>query len=659
LRVPARQNVAMAIVAAPPKSSVHSERLTRYHVGGALLLLTILSYLPVLHDKFIWDDDFYVEHNATLRSVSGLWNLWTDIHATPQYYPLVHTSYWIEYHLWGVRPVGYHADNVLLHATSVLLLWRLLRRLDLPGAALVAALFAVHPVAVESVAWVTERKNVLSGVFYLLAFGKYLTAIDAPRTLALSPGTPGAGEAPSTITNLRAYFSAIALFMLALFSKTVTATLPAALLLTIWWKRGRLRWRDVVPLLPMFVLGAAMGTLTGFLERTQVGAHGPDFAWLTPTDRILIAGRAICFYAGKLLLPINLSFIYPRWRIDPHAAGQYAFPLGVLAVVAALWMLRRRIGRGPLTAILFFIGTLFPALGLANVYPMRYSFVADHFQYLAMIGPLALVGPAIWRLPRSAATAVSALLLAMLSCLTFARCFAYHDRLTLWLDTQRKNPNAWMVHTNLGHAYHAAGQDQAAEAQYQRSLELAPDEPEPHLNAAITDGIHHRYAAAAQECRLAIAIDPSYAPAYANLCKALASAGDTAGAVAAGTQAVGVAPRYADAHAELAAALQQQGDLRAAAAQYAAALQLNPDDADAHFHLADCLAGTGHVRAAIAEYEASLALQPNNAPAWTTLGYSLAAVGQPADAAGCFRRALQIDPRLAPARVGLQRFQSR
>ena len=601
----------------------------------ALVAITILAYLPVLRAGFIWDDDSYVEHNAALRSADGLWQIWTDANATPQYYPLVHTTFWVEYHLWGVgSAVPFHALNVLLHATSAVLLWGLLRRLGVPNAWLAAALFAVHPVQVESVAWVTERKNVLSSVFYLLAFGAYLNAIP--------PGEP---------LNRRRYAAAFCLFLLALLAKTVTATLPAAVLLVLWWKRGRLARRDVWPTLPFVVVGALLGVHTGHLERVHVGARGPEFAF-TLVDRVLIAGRAVWFYAAKLAVPWPLSFIYPRWTIDARQPWQYAYPAAAVAAVVALWLLRGRLGRGPLVAVLFFVGTLFPALGFANVYPMRYSFVADHFQYLACIGPLALFAsllpPAASQIRGHPGNAhprlrwLAAVPVAACVALTFTRTLAYRDRLTLWTDTVAKNPGSWMAHTNLGHALVAAGRIDAAWAQYQRAAQLAPHLAEPHFNLAMGHARFGDYAAAAAECRAAIAADPAYAPAYANLAKVLVQQDQLPAAVQAGREATRLAPAYPLGHAALGLALDRSGRLSQAADEYGAAVNLNPDDADAQLHLADADNRLGRFAAAAQHYEAAVSRDPTNAAAWANLGNVLLRVGRPADAATSFRRAREL-----------------
>jgi tetratricopeptide (TPR) repeat protein len=607
--------------------------------AAAIVLLTIVAYVPAILGGFIWDDDAYVEHNLMLRSVDGLWNIWTDWHVTPQFYPLVHTTFWIEYHLWGASSaLGYHLVNVLLHASSAVLLWRLLLRLGVSGPWLIAAVFAVHPINVESVAWITERKNVLSGLFYLLAFDTYLRAIDLHRDATAPP--------------LNKWLAAFGFFILALLSKTVSATLPAVILLVIWWKRGRLSLRrDVVPLIPFFLVGLAMSSVTGFLERTQVGAHGPEWASLTPVDRVLIAGRAVWFYFGKIVWPHPLIFIHPRWPIDPHRWWQWLFPAGVIVVLVVLWLARNRTGRGSLTAVLFFLGTLVPALGFVNVFPMRYSFVAEHFAYLASIGPISLVTSVIISRSRIAG-AFTVLLLAVL---TFQRGFAFYDRQTLWRDTLAKNPDAWIAHSNLGHIYRAAGRTDDAWREYQAALALAPNVPDTHLDIATQLAYRGEFDPALAECQKVIDIDPSYAGAYAVMAKIYLMQGKPDAAEQIVRRALVVEPKYAMAHYMLARALEQQGRFDEAAGEYTAALALNPNNAEAHFHLADTLVRLHQGEAAIEHYRSSLEIDPNNAPAWTTLGNLMLASGQPRVAADCFRRALAIDPQLKPAQDGLRR----
>ncbi|HEX4342912.1 MAG TPA: O-GlcNAc transferase, partial [Verrucomicrobiae bacterium] len=327
-----------------------------------LVVATFIAYQPMWHAGFIWDDDAYVTNNQTLHDLNGLKQIWLEPKATPQYYPLVYTTFWLEYHTWKLNPLGYHVVNVLLHALGSLLLWRVLKRLALPGAWLAAAIFALHPVNVESVAWVTERKNVLSAVLFFAAALAYLRF-------------DGLAESKKRLWTW--WCAALLLFIGALLSKTVACSLPAALLLVCWWKKGRVTMADVLPLIPFFIMGLGLGLHTAWLEKHHVGASGAEWS-LSFIERCLIAGRALWFYAGKLVWPSQLTFIYPRWQIGTGVWWQWLFPLAVLAVVVTLWRARKRLGRGPLVAVLFFAGTLLPALGFFDLYPMRYSFVADH-----------------------------------------------------------------------------------------------------------------------------------------------------------------------------------------------------------------------------------------------------------------------------------------
>ena len=295
-----------------------------------------------------------------------------------RYYPLVHTVFWVEHRLWGEAPLGYHLLNVLLHFCSALLLARVLRQLELPGAWLAAALFALHPVQVESVAWITELKNTLSGLCCLASALAYLR-FDRERKRLF-------------------YLLSLGLFTAGLFAKTVIATMPAALLLLFMWRRKKLRWKEeVAPLAPFFIAGIGLGLLTAWVERTQVILTAASASHLSFMQRCLLPGRALWFYLAKLIWPHPLIFIYPRWEVSGAVWWQFLFPAAALALAAALWRWRRRLGGGPLVALLFFAGTLFPALGFFDVYPFRYSFVADHFQYLACIGPLALAGAGLER----------------------------------------------------------------------------------------------------------------------------------------------------------------------------------------------------------------------------------------------------------------------
>lgn len=441
--------------------------------NAALLLgIVFVVYLPALSAGYIWDDDFYVTNNIQLRSLTGLWNIWFSPRSTPQYYPLVFTSYWLEYRVWQLHPLGFHFDNVLMHGINAILLSRILTMLRVPGAFGAALIFAIHPVHVESVAWITERKNVLSGMFSLLAFQTYWKFVDADvQGRRFSRGTY--------------YTLSLIAYVCALLSKSVTCSLPAVIMLVIWWKYGRLSWRQIVPLAPMFAIGLAAGLNTALLEAHHVGAKGLEWNW-TAWERCLIAGRIAWFYAGKLIWPWPLIFIYPKWQIRGDDWWMWASLAAALILLVVLWWRIPIWGRGPLVACLIYGGVLFPALGFFNVYPMRYSFVADHFQYLASISLISLFVAVVTSFTQRNRVSVEPLrlgasgLLLLLMATTFLRTFDYRDRETLWTATLGDNPNCWMAQYHLAAIRFDQRRYSEAADLFQRALQH-PQEDGPDL----------------------------------------------------------------------------------------------------------------------------------------------------------------------------------
>jgi tetratricopeptide (TPR) repeat protein len=586
-------------------------------LAGLLVAMTLAVYRPVLDNGFIWDDDDYVVENPTLRTPEGLRRIWLDFGATPQYYPMVHTTFWIEYQLWRLEPAGYHVVNVLLHALGVVLLWRLLSLLQLPGAWLAAAIFAVHPVNVESVAWVTERKNVLSGVFYLASLFAYLRAAGV--------GTGSAGDPGS----VRLYGLSLVSFACALLCKTVTGSLPAVILLVLWWKRGRIGWAEVRPLLPFFLLAVGFGALTVQLETQHVGAVGRDWD-LSFADRCLVAGRALWFYAFKLLWPTPLVFNYPRWEIDAGHWPPYLFPAAVLVAVAALWTARRRIGRGPLVAVLIFAGTLFPALGFFDVYPMRYSFVADHFQYLASLGLIALfaagaaTGAArVFHGRRGSPPVAAAILLAVLGVLTWHQAQVYRDNETLWRDTLAKNPASWMAHLHLGAIADDRGRVEEAIQHYRESLRIQPVQPEAYNNLGSALRAQGDLDEAIAQLRRSLDVEPTYVFAHNNLGLVYHDRGEYDAAVRHFQRGLEIRPDFAAAHTNLGITLAARGQRDEAIRHHRAALRIDPDLVQAHNNLASALLERGEVDAAIAHLSRIVDLLPESRAAKKNLRAAL------------------------------------
>lgn len=608
--------------------------------AAALLAIILIAYAPIFPAGFIWDDPDYVVNNQTLRSLDGLWHIWTDPTSLPQWYPLVHTTFWLEYHLWGANPLGYHIINILLHGAGVILLWRLLARLDVPGAWLTSAIFAVHPIHVESVAWITERKNTLSALLYFAAAIAYLRS-----------------DCPDRTQSRRWYIASLALFTAALFSKTVVCSLPATLLLIRWWKTGRITRRDWLPLLPMFAIGAILAATTAWLERSHVLAVGAPWTFASTRvgeliARTLIAGRVLWFYAAKLAFPWRLAFIYTRWHINVNLPWQFIFPLAAGGVVVSLWLLRHRIGRGPLVAILFFMITLFPALGYFNIYPMRFSFVADHFQHLASIGLTTLAAAGLARLstrfPR-AGTTISAILLLTLMVLTFCQCTIYDNAETLWRDTMTKTPDSWMVYTNLGRVLESEGRPLEAIPYHETALRLAPELQDTHENVAVGRMLQGRYDEAEIEFHRALAIDPKFVPAITDLGKLeYFTRHNSSEAQRDFLRALQISPMYAPANYAYGVLLEQQGKLIEAAEHYRLAAEDFPDDFDTEYDLGTVLLKLNRPSEAIAPLRAATRLRPTSGRAWTNLHAAYEMAGQPQAATEATREQLRAMSKLNP-----------
>jgi tetratricopeptide (TPR) repeat protein len=563
-----------------------------------------------------------------------LWRIWFDLGATQQYYPLLHSAFWVEHGLWGDAVLGYHLTNITLHAIAALLVVAIVRKLGFSETAawLAGFLFALHPVYVEAVAWISEQKSTLSTVFYL---GSALVYLEFDRTRKRSQ-----------------YALALVLFICALLSKSVTATLPAALLLVFWWQRGRLdARRDVLPLAPWLAIGAAAGLFTAWVERNYIGAQGTAFS-LTLLDRLLLAGRVIWFYFYKLILPNDLTFFYPHWTIDASQWWQYLFLAGVLAVAGGLvWLAKTN--RGPLAAFLFFVGTLFPVLGFFNVYPFVYSYVADHFQYLASLGiviPVAVL--ASKRLP------IAAIAIALLGTLTWRQARMYKDVETLYTETLARNPSSWISHNNLGNVMlEQPSRIPEAIQHFQIALKLNPDSAEPHNNIGNAySRLPGRQADAIAEFEIALKYRPKFPQAENNLGSILAKIpGRSTEAIEHLQKAIELKPDYAEAHNNLGSALANiPGRSADALPEYQLALQLNPNLAEAHDNLAVALAQTpGGAAEALSQYETALRLDPNSAEAHSNYGAALTAEGRLPEAIDHLQTSLKIKPDSAEAHTNL------
>lgn len=549
-------------------------------VLGLLLIAALLTaYAPALAGDLLWDDAAHITVGA-LQGWNGLARIWLDPGVTQQYYPVLHSAFWVEHRLWGSSTLGYHLVTAALHAGAACLVVLLCQRLAIRGAWIAGFLFALHPVHVESVAWISEQKNTLSLVLALLSVLAWLR-FDESRAR-------------------RHWIVAFLLFALALGAKTVTATVPCALLVLVWWRRGAIAWRrDVLPLLPWLVLGIAAGLATAWVERHVIGAIGTEFT-LSPVQRLLLAGRAVWHYFVTFLWPSHLVFTYPRWRIEPASVLAWAYPVAMLALGAVLWRARRR-SRAPLAAMLAFAGMLVPVLGFLDVYPFRYAFVADHFQYHANVALCMLAGGGIaWLGERADSIAqrrglwlAVGVLLLTLATLTWREAGHYRDAETLYRATLATNPASWMAHHNLGRlvSRKAGGLNEAIE----------------HFEAAIA-----------------------------------------------------LKPDHARAHYSLGVALQRVGRTVEAVPHFEAAIRFEPDNpelvANSHYIAGDILrSDPSRLDEAIAHLREAVRREPKVAQGHNTLGEALLAMGRTDDARREFAEAVRLQPGYEAAQANLAR----
>jgi tetratricopeptide (TPR) repeat protein len=675
-------------------------------IGGLVIFgLLMLAYAPALHGDFLWDDPSHVTR-VDLRSWDGLRRIWTDLRATQQYYPVLHSAFWVEHRIWGDNRLAYHLLNLVWQALAAVLLALGLRRVcvsvfPLQGNGVVtsagardawipprgiewvaALLFALHPMEAETVAWISEQKNTLSLVFYLGSALVYWRFIERRRVLD--------------------YAIALVLFALALGAKSVTATLPAALLVLLWWRQGKLAWRrDVLPLVPWFALAIISGLLTAWVERTVIGADGADFS-LSFVQRVLLAARVIWFYTGKLLWPAHLAFFYDHWQIRADDVGLWYGLLATLVVTGAFGAVRKR-SRGVLAGWLLFVGSLFPALGFFNVFPFRFSYVADHFQYLpsfyfitwVVLGGACLCqkfGFNSHRVLGAAGAALGAVLLTV----THTESAHYRSDETLSRATIRETPTSWMAHAILANnLVKQTGREAEAVAEYRTTIQLNPRYPDAHLGLAnLLLRSPATYGEAMREYERALELRPNYAEAHTNLGlqlmkipqrraeavvhleKALAIRPDLPEAQMNFADALAADPRrfsealehyhealrlrhpYALAHAHLARALLQTGDrarVREAMTELREALLEDPKLAEAHYYLAGALSRSPEgVSEAISEYHTALTLQPDAGWIHLDLGNLLARLpGREDEAIAETEAALKLNPSLAFAHFNL------
>jgi len=546
----------------------------------ALLLgLTVLAYVPVLSSGFIWDDDSLLTQNVLIKSAAGLGRLWFTTQPS-DYWPVTGTSFWLEWRLWGMKASDYHATNLGLHLATVLLLWTVLRRLRLPGAFLAALLFAVHPVNVESVAWIAQRKNLLALLFSLLAVLAFL------RTDWETPAKTGPLYSPGA---RHWYLLSGLAFIAAMLSKGSAAPIPLVLLGLVWWRR-RPEIRDLLRLFPFFLVAAILVGVDLWFQKHGVTTVVRSAGLL---ERLAGAGAILWFYLAHALWPVRLIFVYPLWKIQVSDPRWWLPAVAAGIVTLLFWRRRRQWSRPELAAWAYFGVMLVPVLGFTDVYFMRYSLVADHYEHLALIGVVAW---AAFRFTtahsqlrgafRTAGTAVAVAVISSLAFVTWRQSSQYADIPTLCRAILARNPDCWLAHLNLGIVLQERGQTAEAISHLEAAQQIEPDAAEVHFNLgnAYTDAA--RPAAALGQFQAAVRLRSDYTDAYNNLGIALARSGRLAEAIP----------------------------------EFAAALRLRPDFAEAHFNLGVTLLHRGQSEEARKELEETLRLDPQFAPARKLLG---------------------------------------
>ncbi len=604
--------------------------------GALIVLFIFLAYFPAMRGGFVWDDEVHISANPALHSLGGLRDIWLKPGATFQYYPLTFTGFWIGYHLWGLNPLGYHLLTLSFHVFASLLLWQVLAHLNVRGAWLAAAIFALHPVNVMSVAWMTEFKNTLSAT---LALGAAWTYLRFARLGVYAPAADVAGRViPGALVKAsfawRWYALALALFILAMLAKTTVSFLPVSLLLITWWQRRRLGWREIWPVLPMAGFVVVFGAMTVHIERLA-GATGEKFD-LPFLDRVLISGRSFWFYLGKLFFPYPLTVNYERWTVDAHVWWQYLYPAATVAVFAGLWWWRDRLGRGTLAAFVhFYVCTSLLILAVVPTFTL-YSFVSDHWQYFGCLSvfPLAAAGimKALNLIRRERSflkTGFVGLLLLLLGTMTWRQAGLYRDDMTLWSDALAKNEKSWNAHIALGkHFYDASQLDEAME-HYRRAIQINPNEAMAHGNYATALWLSGRFDEAENEFQEAIQIKPDYYLAHANYCDLLLKRGKLDAAEGEVRQLLRLAPDSPVSLYHYGYWLMLRGKLDDAETQLSRAIEKDPDYAPARIARARLFQKQGRLNEAVQEYQSILRQFPNSERALAGLAEALRDLARP------------------------------
>jgi Tfp pilus assembly protein PilF len=583
----------------PEANQVKASRVPWPTILQALVIAAAVLwiYWPVLHGDWLWDDDYLVSDNATVHDPSGLWKIWFQPGSLYDYQPLKFSVVWLQWQLWGDDRLGYHLTNVLLHMVGALLVWRLLSKFHLRLAWLGGLIFAIHPVQVESVAWIAELKNTLSLPLFLLAMCAWIDFDERGK--------------------VKDYFLALGLFLAAMLCKTTMVMFPVVILLYDWWKRGRIEWHDAKTSALFFVVSLALGLVTlWFLHHHAIGDNSVPLGSFF--SRLACAGLSLSFYFSKCFLPVELIPIYPRWVVDPPTLLQFLPWPVLLAVIFWLWTKRGSWGRHALLGLGFFLINLAPFVGFNAGSYMAFTWVMDHLLYLPIIGFIGLTVAALGRMeaqfpatfrPYSIGLVTVLLVLLASGSRSYANMFINEE--TLWSYELQHLPNAYVARNNLGNALQQAGQSPEAMEQFEIALQIKPDYALAHYNLGNLLQHTGQLTKAIEQYRQALRINPDYADALNNMGSTFGQMGRLSEAIEQFKQVLRIKPDNAEAHNNLGHALQQTGQASAAIEQFKQALLTKPDFAEAHNNLGIALYQTGHISEAVVQFEQALQIKPD------------------------------------------------
>ncbi len=647
------------IARAALENSTSRMRRSGMILGIFLIFIIIpLVYSPSIKGGFILDDELHLTKNESIKADDGLYRIWST--SKWQYYwPVTDSFFWIEWRMWGMRPVGYHATNLILHIADAMMIWLIMRKLFIPGAFLAALLFALHPVNVESVAWIASRKNEMATLFFLLAIYFYVKYLLFAGENVESGDRTVHADRPHRSSAIPGcwYWLGLAAFLLSALGKGSTVILPVILLGFIWLLRPVTR-RDLALIGPFFLISFAIVAVNMWFQARTVDYTPIRVAGVT--ERLLGAGGVVWFYLYKALLPVNLALIYPLWHIDSGNLLWWLPLAAAMIATAILWRCRKDWSGAILFCWGFFCVALLPVMGFTDVGFMQYSLVADRYQHISVIGIIALASAAwgAWNLRMRAtlrwpSPAIAVAAVGILGFLCWRQAKIYHDAFTMYYAVLEKNPNCWVAHNNLGSEYIEAGRLNEAIVHARKALDLAPDNPYSRSVLGTALDKSGRLQEAVEQYKRALMLYPDFAEVHNNLAGALVELGRPLEAIEHCRQAITIDPDYAKAYNTLGAAMETIGQTREAIEQYRRAVQLDPDYVDARCNLASALVKTGQLQEAIALCKRTLLLNPNSVAAHNTLGNAFQLAGQYQDAIEQYEAAIALDPGFSQAHINL------